>query len=149
MDDTYVYKFELLDGYFVDYSALAKTYPREQVATQPKLGLIDRTYDNEKTADVAASPTANQSQWARFERHVRWLNETSPEGTSYKLFYLLRHGTGIHNFVMDKLYEDREKWDKEGKNWRVRRHGTTAQLTKLLTANRTTGLMKKAINVGK
>jgi hypothetical protein len=119
MDEVYTHRFELLNGYFVDYPELAKTYPRDLVLTQPRLGLLDRAYDGEQEAACGLEAPQQFSQWSRFERHVHRLNEMSPEGTSYKVLYVVRHGTGVHNIAMDKLESDKQWWENEGKTWKV------------------------------
>jgi hypothetical protein len=44
----------------------------------PRFGLIDTSND----------------RWAKFEAHIRQLNQDSPIGTTYKFFLLSRHGQG-------------------------------------------------------
>ena len=44
----------------------------------PRFGLID----------------ASDDRWAKFEAHIRQLNQDSPVGTTYKFFFLSRHGQG-------------------------------------------------------
>lgn len=119
MGEARSWTFELLADYFVDYKEVAKRHPHGLVLTQPKLGLIDRSYDNEKGTNGPLSHSGSLSQWLRFETYVRYLNDTSPEGTCYKLLYVLRHGTGVHNVVIEKLKSDKEKWDQQEKNWNV------------------------------
>ncbi|KAK3686399.1 putative phosphoglycerate mutase pmu1 [Vermiconidia calcicola] len=37
------------------------------------------------------------TQWQRFEKYVGHIVESSPDGTTYKVIYLGRHGEGYHN----------------------------------------------------
>jgi broad specificity phosphatase PhoE len=92
------YKFSMVPGFFVDYSELGKTIPDGKVTTQPQLGLVGQCYDTDP------DPTSKDlPQWSRFARYVEHLNKNSPDGISYKLLYLVRHGIGVHNVVMEKV----------------------------------------------
>ncbi|RSL72327.1 hypothetical protein CEP54_000858 [Fusarium duplospermum] len=86
--------FKAEPGIFVEIADIAHQYPQGKVTTQPSLGLIPgQKYPSD---DPNAS---DQRDWARLAAYVRWLNETCPENVSYKLLYLTRHGTGVHNKV--------------------------------------------------
>lgn len=99
------YRFSYVPGYFVDGPEAAKACSGSKLTTQLNLGLRERTYDTPGDA-------AGESLWVRFTKHVEWLNNNSPQGVSYKLLYLLRHGLSVHNMVMEKL---------GGEAWKVRR----------------------------
>ncbi|KAH8205545.1 hypothetical protein TruAng_000251 [Truncatella angustata] len=92
------YEFSYVEGFFVDYAKTAEQYEGGKVITQPGLGLLDRAYDGEDTHD------ANESaRWARFANYVQRLNSQSKDGESYKVLFLIRHGFGVHNQVMEKV----------------------------------------------
>lgn len=67
-------------------------------------GLIDRQYDTDSPAEVGLS------QWERFDRHVRHLIETAPDGVTYKVIYMGRHGEGVHNVA--EAYYGTKAWDE-------------------------------------
>jgi hypothetical protein len=98
------YVFSYVPGYFVDSVEAAKACPESKLTTQPNLGLLE-TWE----ASGTAPNPAGEAPWARFTRHVEWLNMDSPQGVSYKLLYLLRHGLSVHNVVMAKV--GREAWN--------------------------------------
>lgn len=59
---------------------------------QHNFGLLDRDYEYEDLA------TRHLPQWARFERHMSVLaNSSRAQGVTYKVIYLGRHGEGFHN----------------------------------------------------
>ena len=70
--------------------------------TRHNFGLIPRSY-SESSSD---SP---KTQWQLFSAHLEHLIATAPAGTTYKLFYLARHGEGDHN-VAEALYGTKA-WD--------------------------------------
>lgn len=93
------YEFSFVPGIFVDYVEAAKGCIDSRVTRQPLLGIISRTYNV-----VDQNPNRGQSmQWPRFSRHIQQLNDNSKDGESYKLIYLIRHGFGVHNHVMQKV----------------------------------------------
>lgn len=94
------YKFSAVSGIFDDYAEIAKQSSDNKARTQPSLGLLNRTYVSD-SADTARLP-----QWVRFTRYLQYLNETSPHNESYKLLYIIRHGTGVHNVVMSEVGDD-------------------------------------------
>lgn len=96
--DSCRYKFSYIPGFFLDYVQAAERSPGSKVTTQSQLGLLSRDYDGE---DSDTSQSA--SQWTRFESYVRHLNNHSTEGESYKLIYIIRHGFGVHNQVMERV----------------------------------------------
>lgn len=70
--------------------------------TRHNFGLIPRSY-SEATEDTT------KTQWQLFQTHLQQLIATAPAGTTYKLFYLARHGEGDHN-VAEALYGTKA-WD--------------------------------------
>lgn len=53
--------------------------------------------------DTELEHEEDKTQWQRFERHVRQLNEKSGPETWFKVLFLGRHGQGWHN-VAESLY---------------------------------------------
>jgi hypothetical protein len=98
------YLFSYVPGYFVDSVEAAKACLDSKLTTQPNLGLLESW----EASGTAPNP-AGEAPWARFSRHLEWLNTSSPPGVSYKLLYLLRHGLSVHNVVMAKV--GREAWN--------------------------------------
>jgi hypothetical protein len=94
------YQFSIISGVFEDHAEIAKQSADNQVRTQPKLGLLHQKY-----ASVAPD-AAGLPQWERFQKHLAHLNETSPDGESYKLIYVVRHGMSVHNEVMNAVGDD-------------------------------------------
>lgn len=37
---------------------------------------------------------ASEDRWGKFAKHIQELNDAAPEGTRYKMFFLVRHGQG-------------------------------------------------------
>lgn len=101
------YKFSAIPGFFVDYVKLGKDAPGKKVTTQPLLGILERSYETD--SDVAAE---TQTQWSRFACYVEHLNRHSRNGESYKLLYVIRHGLGVHNVVMEKVGSEAWKVSK-------------------------------------
>ncbi|KAF1354637.1 histidine phosphatase superfamily [Delphinella strobiligena] len=67
-------------------------------------GLIDRSYDSDRTFD----PERKKTQWQRFANHVEQLRKNS--NVDYRVLYLGRHGQGYHN-VAESYYGTAE-WDR-------------------------------------
>jgi hypothetical protein len=63
-------------------------------------GLIRRSYGEPDVVDELDGE--EKAQWRRFERHVRRLNEESPESMMFKVLFLGRHGQGWHNVAESK-----------------------------------------------
>lgn len=118
------YNFTFIPEYFVDYVKIAND-GAGKASTQPQLGLLNRAYDGESRQPSADT---NVPQWTRFAKHVDTLNQESGDGESYKLFYLIRHGTGAHNVIMEKV---------GSKAWKVR----TAYYIMELTLTNPTGIL--------
>ena len=76
------------------------------ISTYDQLGIIE-----EKDYDQDGNPsTPTSSQWERLENHVAKLNRESDGHELYKVIYVVRHGRGVHNVVMDAV----------GPEWKVR-----------------------------
>jgi broad specificity phosphatase PhoE len=104
------YKFSFVDGFFIDYVKAAEQCPGAKVTTQPHLGILDREYDGERPDrpdDAQRVP-----QWERFTDYINRLNEHSEQGESYKLLFIIRHGFGVHNEVMEKVGSEAWKVSK-------------------------------------
>ncbi|KAF2036643.1 phosphoglycerate mutase-like protein [Setomelanomma holmii] len=71
-----------------------------RATTQPDLGLYDLTLpsdDNTPSEDNQSTISPTNAKWARFLHHVEHLNNEDPKNKMYKMFYLIRHGQGVHN----------------------------------------------------
>jgi hypothetical protein len=94
------YKFTAITGVFEDHAEIAKSAPDKMVRTQPNLGLLHQSWES----DIPEH--AQNSQWKRFVRYLSHINKICPDGTSYKLIYLIRHGSSVHNEVMKVVGDD-------------------------------------------
>ncbi|KAK6079583.1 phosphoglycerate mutase [Seiridium cupressi] len=103
------YKFSFMPGFFIDYVEAAQQYPEGKVQTQPRLGILTRDYDGEDPV------VPHARQWKRLAKYIKRLNAASKDGESYKILYVIRHGFGIHNQVMEEV--GREAWRAE---WSLR-----------------------------
>ncbi|KAI0771191.1 phosphoglycerate mutase-like protein [Trametes elegans] len=52
---------------------------------------------------------ASADRWVKFQQHIDSLNSAAPDGTSYKVFFLVRHGQGHHNVAEAKY--GTKAWD--------------------------------------
>jgi hypothetical protein len=78
--------------------------------TLPGLGLVDNiTFSTDGTGEGQPQKDIPRTQWHRFVRFVQHLNEVDSENKQYKIFYLVRHGQGIHN--VKEAEAGREEWD--------------------------------------
>ncbi|KAL6712164.1 putative phosphoglycerate mutase pmu1 [Coniothyrium glycines] len=98
------WRFESQRGYFSHDDDIESWDFR--ATTRPKLGIIDRWYPT----DAEFDPDHRKSEWQRLQEYVKSLNAQDPESKRWKVFYLVRHGEGIHN-VKEKEY-GREEWDR-------------------------------------
>ncbi|KAM0698406.1 hypothetical protein Q7P36_001873 [Cladosporium allicinum] len=117
------YRFEAVPGYFMQDAP--ETDPNTFDYTKHNFGLIPRSYLEETTT----SETSPQTQWQKFTTHLQTLIATAPQGTTYKLFYLARHGEGYHNVAEaqygTKLWDDYwSKLDGDGTLYWVDAHLT-------------------------
>jgi len=69
------------------------------------LGLVDQDYDTDEEYD----PDHVKTQWQRFQSKVSHLNRNSANNIQYKVFYMGRHGQGVHNVAEKK--DGRRAWD--------------------------------------
>ncbi|KAF8693835.1 hypothetical protein AX14_002251 [Amanita brunnescens Koide BX004] len=104
--------YEPLSGYFIQDDLDPSTLP----AIPPRFGLRDDSDD----------------RWRSLHAHLVRLNETAEPGTSYKLFFLGRHGQGFHNLAEQKYgtKEWDEHWSKLNTDGEIR-WGPDAELTPL------------------
>ncbi|KAK8877073.1 phosphoglycerate mutase [Apiospora arundinis] len=106
------YRFTTVQEIFVDYTKDVQNSPGSPatISTYDQLGII-----KEKDYDQDSNPsTAPSSQWERLETHVAKLNRESESHESYKVIYVVRHGRGVHNVVMDAVGPKwKEKWALE------------------------------------
>ncbi|KAK8103146.1 hypothetical protein PG984_016292 [Apiospora sp. TS-2023a] len=101
------YKFTTVQEIFVDYTQDGQNSSSSPttIATYDQLGIIE-----EKDYDQDRKPSSPSLQWKRLESHVAKLNSES-EDVSYKVIYVVRHGRGVHNVVMDAVGSQwKEKW---------------------------------------
>ncbi|KAF2678265.1 phosphoglycerate mutase-like protein [Lentithecium fluviatile CBS 122367] len=77
-----------------------------RATTRPYLGLLEREYPT----DAAFDPGREKTQWQRFEHYVRELNSNGLANQKYKVFYIVRHGQGVHNVKEKEV--GREEWDR-------------------------------------
>ncbi|PKS13288.1 hypothetical protein jhhlp_000059 [Lomentospora prolificans] len=98
------YKFTAVPGIFKSFAAECAADPGLKITTQPDLAILERAYETDAPGDAE-----NLTQWQRLAKYVDGLNRTAPEGTSYKLLYLTRHGQGVHNVMHEKV--GTEAWD--------------------------------------
>ncbi|KAH9948825.1 phosphoglycerate mutase-like protein [Amylocystis lapponica] len=71
--------FSIVPGFFAQDSPDANVF--NLVAIPPRFGLIDDSPD----------------RWTTFKMKIDALNRAAPEGTTYKVLFLGRHGQGYHN----------------------------------------------------
>ncbi|KAK8074242.1 hypothetical protein PG994_005141 [Apiospora phragmitis] len=101
------YKFTTEQAIFVDYTEDGQNSSSSPttIATYPQLGILEKDYEQ----DLKSSP--DSSQWKRLESHVAKLNRECESHVSYKVIYVVRHGRGVHNVVMDAVGSKwKEKW---------------------------------------
>lgn len=83
------------------YSTVTGYFLQDEPDTDPDtfdfkehaFGLKPRSYES----DSSLSDASSKSQWQRFQHHLESINDNAPEGTSYRLLFLARHGQGYHN----------------------------------------------------
>ncbi|KAK8070483.1 histidine phosphatase superfamily [Apiospora hydei] len=103
------YKFTTVQEIFVDYTKDGQNSSSSPttIATYDQLGIIEeKDYDQDRKPSPAFS-----SQWKRLEDHIAKLNRECDNHESYKVIYVVRHGRGVHNVVMDAVGSKwKEKW---------------------------------------
>ncbi|KAK5164794.1 putative phosphoglycerate mutase pmu1 [Saxophila tyrrhenica] len=87
-------------------------------------GLLERKYETDGSGDEGLT------QWQRYAKYVRELNGASEAGTTYKVFYVGRHGEGYHNVAESKYgtkaWDDHwSKLDGDGELYWVDAHLTS------------------------
>ncbi|OJJ48743.1 hypothetical protein ASPZODRAFT_62658 [Penicilliopsis zonata CBS 506.65] len=97
---------------YLELSNVPGYFLQDEEATDPakfdytsNFGLIERPYGTDADFD----PDGRQTQWQRFEQHIRQLNAESDATTSYRVLFLGRHGQGYHNVAED--FYGTEAWD--------------------------------------
>ena len=91
-DEIPFWKFTIESGYFIPFQDLQDASPIGRVTTQPRFGLLPRSYPSDGDDDP------DKRDWIRFRNHVKTLNQdSSTTHVSYKVLYLTRHGFGYHN----------------------------------------------------
>lgn len=76
-----------------------------RAVTLPGLGLLDRDFSSVSASNEDRSKTT----WERFQKHVHELNQKDPNSRQYKVFYIMRHGEGVHNVKEREI--GRAEWD--------------------------------------
>jgi hypothetical protein len=83
-----------------------------RATTLPSLGLMSRSYptdDNSRTGEDQQDAHVTSTQWTRFLRYIHYLDQENPANKRYKLFYIVRHGQGLHNVKETDV--GREEWN--------------------------------------
>lgn len=93
--------FEALHGYF-SHDDDPESW-EFRATTRPGLGLLEKEYANHDSIRTAVT------QWQHFMDHVHKLNQEDPENKQYKMFYVMRHGQGVHNVKEAEV--GREEWN--------------------------------------
>ena len=71
--------------------------------------------------DHTFDPEAERAQWERFGHYVQHLNKVDPEHVRYKVFYIARHGEGVHN--VKEATVGRAEWEvRFGSFFPAKRH---------------------------
>ena len=83
------------------YSIIPSTFAQSLPSTDPLS--FDYTTNNfgliAPPGSQGAGSSSVTSQWQQLEQRLHDLNASAPQGTSYKLLYLARHGQGTHNLA--------------------------------------------------
>ncbi|KAI0137480.1 histidine phosphatase superfamily [Xylariales sp. AK1849] len=94
---TPLFKFQSQSGFFGPQASMtADDGGRRE--THEFFGLLPRFYPDEDDSKEDPSPS-----WQRFAEHVKRLNRDAPNGVSYKVLFVTRHGQGIHNVMETKV----------------------------------------------
>jgi hypothetical protein len=80
-----------------------------RATTLPSLGLLSRSYPTDDISRTSENKQDASTQWTRFLRYVQHLNQEDPANKRYKLFYIVRHGKGLHNVKETEV--GREEWN--------------------------------------
>lgn len=102
------WQFSAQRGFFTHDNDIADW--KFRATTQPSLGLVNRPYptDEDPNGDATRDPSS-RAQWARFQAYIKSLNNESPGNKQYKLFYIVRHGQGVHNVKETEV--GRDEWN--------------------------------------
>ncbi|KKK22876.1 hypothetical protein AOCH_006527 [Aspergillus ochraceoroseus] len=88
--------FTVMHGYFLQDEE--STNPSTFDYTQENFGLINRTYEvDEVKQHHNHKEHKDLTQWERFYKQVKYLNEKAADNVEYKVFFFGRHGEGYHN----------------------------------------------------
>lgn len=100
--------FESQHGYF-SHDSDPETW-EFRATTRPGLGLVERSFaTDDELLKAEGRPSTDVTQWQRFMRQVQHLNEQDPDNKQYKMFYVVRHGQGIHNVKEKEV--GRDEWN--------------------------------------
>ncbi|ETS79433.1 hypothetical protein PFICI_09286 [Pestalotiopsis fici W106-1] len=95
------FRFQSLKGYFIAQESMEGDVENTaQKITQKDLGLLPRTYLEEVTS---SEHDGSKASWPAFAEHVKELNKNAPDGVSYKVVFVTRHGQGHHNVQEAKV----------------------------------------------
>ncbi|TKA72369.1 hypothetical protein B0A55_06544 [Friedmanniomyces simplex] len=109
-----MFTYQIVEGYFLQSDpatppvSLDKTRPTYFDYTKHNFGLVDQP--GPYPSEGHYQDYKNLTQWQRFTRFLHALPLTSPPGTSFKVFYLARHGEGYHNIA--EAFYGTEAWDE-------------------------------------
>ncbi|KAF2830704.1 PGAM-domain-containing protein [Ophiobolus disseminans] len=102
--------FEAQHGYF-SHDQDPETW-KFRATTLPSLGLLEKKYPTDDNLPTQKRQTLGDvnTQWARFLRYVQRINEEDPANKQYKIFYVVRHGQGLHNVKETEV--GRDEWNR-------------------------------------
>lgn len=100
------WRFTAQRGYFSHDSDPASWEFRAR--TLPNLGLVEKLYPTDDAKVERSSEELARTQWSRFLHYVDFLNTVDSQ-KFYKVFYVLRHGQGLHNVKETEV--GREEWN--------------------------------------
>lgn len=102
------WQFSAQRGFFTHDNDIADWTFR--ATTQPSLGLVDRPYPTDEESNGGTTrDSSSRAQWSRFRTYIKSLNSEDPENKQYKLFYIVRHGQGVHNVKETEV--GRDEWN--------------------------------------
>lgn len=102
------WQFSAQRGFFTHDNDIADW--KFRATTQPSLGLVDRPYPTDEDSNVGATRDSSScAQWERFQAYIKSLNNENLENKQYKLFYIVRHGQGVHNVKETEV--GRDEWN--------------------------------------
>lgn len=101
------WRFTAQRGYFSHDSDPASWEFRAK--TLPKLGLTEKLYAPADSYTNWTPEEIARTQWSRFLEYADFLNTVEPGKKSYKVFYVVRHGQGVHNVKETEV--GREEWN--------------------------------------